>query len=70
MPPIRPQAPAPTRGQAARAITTSLGFDECLCTEERWRSDRRLEGTQASANRRGPDKTPDTEDDIRVPPPS
>ena len=24
MPPIRPQAPAPTRGQAARAITTSL----------------------------------------------
>ena len=25
MPPIRPQAPAPTRGQAARAITTSLG---------------------------------------------
>lgn len=25
MPPIRPQAPAPTRGQAARAITNSLG---------------------------------------------
>ncbi len=25
MPPIRPVAPAPTRGQAARAITTSLG---------------------------------------------
>jgi phosphatidylglycerophosphatase C len=38
-------------------IAKALGFDECVCSEVRWRSDDRLEGTLASANRRGPEKT-------------
>ena len=38
-------------------IAQALGFDECVCSEVRWRSDDRLEGTLTSANRRGPEKT-------------
>ena len=38
-------------------IATALGFDECVCTEVRWRADGTLEGTLASANRRGAEKT-------------
>lgn len=38
-------------------IAKALGFDECVCTEVRWRSDDRLEGSLSSANRRGPEKT-------------
>jgi phosphatidylglycerophosphatase C len=38
------------------AIAKALGFDACVCTEIRWRSDGSLEGTLASANRRGPEK--------------
>jgi phosphatidylglycerophosphatase C len=37
-------------------IAKALGFDQCLCSEVRWRSDGRLEGTLSSANRRGPEK--------------
>ena len=37
-------------------IAKALGFDECLCTEVRWRSDDTLDGVLASANRRGPEK--------------
>ena len=38
-------------------IATALGFDECICTEVRWRVDGTLNGTLASANRRGAEKT-------------
>jgi len=37
------------------ALATRLGFDECLCTELRWDSER-LIGTFATANRRGAEK--------------
>lgn len=37
------------------AIAARLGFDQCLCTELRWDSDR-LVGTFATANRRGAEK--------------
>ena len=37
-------------------IAKALGFDECVCTEVRWRSEGTLDGTLASANRRGPEK--------------
>jgi phosphatidylglycerophosphatase C len=37
-------------------IARALGFDECICTEVRWRADGRLDGTLASANRRGAEK--------------
>lgn len=38
-----------------RAIAARLGFDDCLCTELRWDS-QRLVGTFATANRRGEEK--------------
>jgi HAD superfamily hydrolase (TIGR01490 family) len=38
-----------------RALATRLGFDECLCTELRWGSER-LIGTFTTANRRGEEK--------------
>jgi phosphatidylglycerophosphatase C len=38
------------------AIARALGFDQCVCSEVRWRGDDRLEGTLSSANRRGPEK--------------
>jgi phosphatidylglycerophosphatase C len=38
-------------------IAAALGFDECICTEVRWRADGTLDGTLASANRRGAEKT-------------
>jgi phosphatidylglycerophosphatase C len=38
-----------------RALAARLGFDECLCTELRWGSER-LIGTFTSANRRGEEK--------------
>jgi phosphatidylglycerophosphatase C len=38
-----------------RALATRLGFDECLCTELHWISER-LVGTFATANRRGAEK--------------
>jgi len=38
------------------AIAAALGFDECICTQLRWRADGRLDGALASANRRGPEK--------------
>ncbi len=38
-------------------IAAALGFDECVCTEVRWHADGTLEGTLASANRRGAEKT-------------
>jgi phosphatidylglycerophosphatase C len=38
------------------AIARALGFDECVCTELRWRSDDTLDGALASANRRGAEK--------------
>lgn len=38
-------------------IATALGFDECICTQLRWRADGTLDGTLASVNRRGPEKT-------------
>jgi phosphatidylglycerophosphatase C len=37
-------------------IARALGFDECLCTEVRWRPDGTLDGALASANRRGAEK--------------
>ncbi len=37
-------------------IAKVLGFDECICTQLRWHSDSRLEGTLISANRRGSEK--------------
>jgi phosphatidylglycerophosphatase C len=38
-------------------IARALGFDECICTELRWREDDTLDGALASVNRRGPEKT-------------
>jgi phosphatidylglycerophosphatase C len=38
-------------------IAAALGFDECICTEVRWRADGTLDGALASANRRGAEKT-------------
>ncbi len=38
-------------------ISRALGFDECICTEVRWRADGRLDGSLSSANRRGAEKT-------------
>lgn len=38
-------------------IARALGFDECICTEVRWRGDGRLDGALASENRRGAEKT-------------
>ena len=38
-------------------IAKALGFDECVCSQVRWRSDDTLEGTLASVNRRGAEKT-------------
>ncbi|MFT3904987.1 MAG: HAD-IB family hydrolase [Steroidobacteraceae bacterium] len=38
-------------------IAAALGFDDCICTPVRWRSDGCLDGRLASANRRGPEKT-------------
>jgi phosphoserine phosphatase len=40
----------------APEIAQSLGFDACICTEVRWRSDERLDGSLSSANRRGAEK--------------
>ena len=37
-------------------ICTALGFDECICTQVRWREDARLDGRLASANCRGEEK--------------
>jgi phosphatidylglycerophosphatase C len=37
-------------------IAKALGFDQCVCTQVRWRSDDRLEGSLSSANRLGPEK--------------
>ena len=39
------------------AIARALGFDECICTEVRWRVDGSLDGALASPNRRGAEKT-------------
>ena len=38
-------------------IAHALGFNECICTEVRWRADGALDGALASANRRGAEKT-------------
>jgi phosphatidylglycerophosphatase C len=38
-------------------IARALGFDECICTEVRWRADGTLDGALSSANRRGTEKT-------------
>jgi phosphatidylglycerophosphatase C len=38
-------------------IAAALGFDECICSEVRWRADGTLDGALASANRRGAEKT-------------
>ena len=38
-------------------IATALGFDECICSEVRWRADGTLDGTLVSVNRRGAEKT-------------
>jgi phosphatidylglycerophosphatase C len=38
-------------------VAAALGFDECICTEVRWRADGTLDGALASANRRGAEKT-------------
>jgi phosphatidylglycerophosphatase C len=37
-------------------IAAALGFDECVCTQLRWRTDGRLDGALASTNRRGAEK--------------
>ncbi|MBS0387257.1 MAG: HAD-IB family hydrolase [Proteobacteria bacterium] len=37
-------------------IARALGFDECICTEVRWRGNGTLDGALASANRRGEEK--------------
>jgi phosphatidylglycerophosphatase C len=37
-------------------IGTALGFDECICTQVRWREDGRLDGRLASANCQGEEK--------------
>ena len=39
------------------AIAAALGFDECVCTQLRWRADGTLDGRLATANRRGAEKT-------------
>ena len=39
------------------AIAAALGFDECLCTQLRWRADGTLDGRLATTNRRGAEKT-------------
>ena len=41
----------------APEIARALRFDACICTEVRWRADRRLDGALSSANRRGAEKT-------------
>jgi phosphatidylglycerophosphatase C len=38
-------------------VARALGFDECICTEVRWRADGTLDGALESANRRGAEKT-------------
>jgi phosphatidylglycerophosphatase C len=38
-------------------LAKALGFDECACSQLRWHGDDRLEGTLASPNRRGAEKT-------------
>lgn len=38
------------------AIATALGFDTAICTQLHWHADGRLQGTLASANRRGEEK--------------
>ena len=38
-------------------IASALGFDECVCTQLRWRADGTLDGALSSVNRRGPEKT-------------
>ena len=38
------------------AIADALGFDECICTELRWRGDDTLDGELLSTNRRGAEK--------------
>ena len=38
-------------------LAKALGFDECACSQLRWRGDDRLEGTLTSPNRRGAEKT-------------
>lgn len=38
-------------------IGRALGFDQCVCSELRWHRDARLEGSLASPNRRGAEKT-------------
>jgi phosphatidylglycerophosphatase C len=38
------------------AIAAALGFDATICTQLRWHADGRLDGTLASANRRGAEK--------------
>lgn len=40
----------------APQVAQALGFDACICTEVRWRSDDRLDGALSSANRRGAEK--------------
>ncbi len=37
-------------------IATALGFDECICTQVRWRDDGRLDGRLAGPNCRGEEK--------------
>lgn len=38
-------------------VAAALGFDECICTEVRWRPDDSLDGSLAGPNRRGVEKT-------------
>ncbi|MDE2218950.1 MAG: HAD-IB family hydrolase [Gammaproteobacteria bacterium] len=38
-------------------IAAALGFDECVCSEVRWRPDGTLDGGLATPNRRGAEKT-------------
>jgi phosphatidylglycerophosphatase C len=38
-------------------LAKALGFDECACSQLRWRGDDSLEGTLISPNRRGTEKT-------------
>jgi len=37
-------------------LCAALGFDECICTQVRWRDDGRLDGRLASTNCRGEEK--------------
>ena len=37
-------------------IAAALGFDECICTQVRWRADERLDGRLAGANCQGEEK--------------